>query len=494
MPTVDALLASPALRGLERVSGRGGERLITEVRVAEGFDDLGRSPPGGFVILGRAASASTTDYRFDMGLRWAGIRGAAAVAAFAPGRWRPTATAADIAERASIALICVPEGFELTRLLLAVLREAGGTAGQALARAETGLAAALAAEREAANLELLRDTLTGALGTRIELRPPADGELGVAVTAGEATFGYLTAPGVAGDMATASRIVLHTAAAVAGRALDAGERARELPVRSRSELLAELLMSDSAAGQDLLARAQQLGVPLGGWHVVVRIEADNLEEAGRDEVHRFELLETAAQAALQAMTGPWHLSRAGRAIVLVWMASSHPGSQAGQRAARFAERALQAISGRLPALQLRAGVGTPHEGPMGLRASAAEARSALVAARAAGRTERVAAHDVTGVRRMLMEWYASETARASVHAQLAPLERLGRAKGESAIRTLAAYLDEQGSVTRTARRLHLHRNAVTYRLRRITDLLGVDLGDPDQRLALQLACRARLLG
>jgi len=28
---------------------------------------------------------------------------------------------------------------------------------------------------------------------------------------------------------------------------------------------------------------------------------------------------------------------------------------------------------------------------------------------------------------------------------------------------------------------------------RITSLLGVDLADPDQRLALQLACRARLL-
>ena len=54
-------------------------------------------------------------------------------------------------------------------------------------------------------------------------------------------------------------------------------------------------------------------------------------------------------------------------------------------------------------------------------------------------------------------------------------------------------LDQQGSIVRTASVLHLHRNAVTYRLRRITDLLGVDLDDPDQRLALQLACRARLL-
>jgi DNA-binding PucR family transcriptional regulator len=73
------------------------------------------------------------------------------------------------------------------------------------------------------------------------------------------------------------------------------------------------------------------------------------------------------------------------------------------------------------------------------------------------------------------------------------LERLGPARGETAIRTLAAYLDEQGSIVRTASVLHLHRNAVTYRLRRIIDLLGVDLDDPDQRLALQLACRARLL-
>jgi len=235
-----------------------------------------------------------------------------------------------------------------------------------------------------------------------------------------------------------------------------------------------------------------LGVPIGGWHVAVRIEAENLDEAERDEVHRFELLETAGQAVLRTGAS-WYLSRVARAVLLVRMTSSHPGTQAGLRAARSAEDALMAIRGRLPALRLRGGVGTPHEGPMGLRASAAEARIALVAARSSGKPESVATHDATGVQRMLMEWYASDTAPASVRAQLAPLERLGPARGETAIRTLAAYLDQQGSIVRTAGVLHLHRNAVAYRLRRITDLLGVDLDDPDQRLALQLACRARLL-
>jgi sugar diacid utilization regulator len=313
----------------------------------------------------------------------------------------------------------------------------------------------------------------------------------------EAPSGHFAAPEAGGEIGVAAGLVLHAAAAAAARHLDLTRRAIQTPVRSRSELLAELLMSDSAISEDLLARARQLGIPVSGWHLAVRVEADDLDEAEHDEVRRFELLEAAGQAALQAVSAAgetWYLSRIARAIILIRMTTSNPGPQAGARAARSAERALQAIAARLPALRFRGGVGAAHEGPMGLRASAAEARGALAAARAARRPAGVAAHDAVGIRRMLMEWYASETVRASVRDQLAPLEKLGPARADTAIRTLAAYLDEQGSVVRTAERLHLHRNAVTNRLRTITELLDVDLEDPDQRLALQLACRARLLG
>jgi sugar diacid utilization regulator len=324
----------------------------------------------------------------------------------------------------------------------------------------------------------------------------ADGEISAQVVVGETPVGSFVAPDAHGDFGVAVRLVLHTAAMTAGRLLDLARQAREVPVRSRSELLAELLMSDSAINEDLLERARQLAIPIGGWHVVVRIEADDLQDAEPDEVQRFELLEAAGQAALHAVAatgGTWYLSRIARAIVLVRITTSNPGPRAGARAARSAERALEAIKGRLPGLRFRAGVGAPHEGPTGLRASAAEARGALLAARAGLKPPGVAAHDAVGVRRMLMEWYASDTARASVRDQLAPLEKLGPARADTAIRTLAAYLDEQGSIIKTAQRLHLHRNAVANRLRGITELLEMDLDDPDQRLALQLACRARLL-
>jgi sugar diacid utilization regulator len=529
MPSIDQILASSPLAGLRRVSASGGDRQVAMVRLAESFTDLDRAPAASLVILSRFASAEVSDYRLDMALRWGAIHQVAAVAAFSGEPWQPTVTARDIAARAGIALISIPADAELAGLVQAIMREIGGGAERALGRAQQGLEAVLATESAGGSVEELRAAVSRALGTPVEFRhwpangaqddaadEPAirsagngsrgtrgtgpDGRVAAEVTApvvvGETPVGCLAAPDVHGDFGVAVRLVLHTAALAAGRRLDLSRRAHEMPVRSRSELLAELLMSDTAINEDLLERARALAIPVNGWHVAVRIEADDLEESGRDEVQRFELLEAAGQAALQAAAatgGAWYLSRIARAIVLIRVTTSNPGPQAGARAARSAERALAAIRDRLPSLRFRAGVGAPHEGPTGLRASAAEARGALLAARAALKPAGVAAHDAVGVRRMLMEWYASDTARASVRDQLAPLEKLGPGRAETAIRTLAAYLDEQGSIVRTAQKLHLHRNAVANRLRGITELLEMDLDDPDQRLALQLACRARLL-
>ena len=539
MPSIDEILASSPLAGLQRVSPSGGDRQVALVQLAENFTDLDRAPAASLVVLSRSASVEVSDYRLDMALRWAAIHDVAAVAAFSDQQWEPTITARDIAARAGIALISVPPDTDLTGLVQAIVREIGGGAERALGRAQQGLEAVLRAESAGADLDGLRAAVSEALGTAIEFLPAAagapDGDGGPAdeggllagaltlgggdppaggspvndqgngagpsvvsapVVVGETPIGHFVAPDAHGDFGIGVRLVLHTAALAAARLLDLARRAHEVPVRSRSELLAELLMSEAAINEDTLERARQLAIPLAGWHVAVRIEADDLAESGRDEVHRFELLESAGQVALQAAAatgGTWYQSRIAQAIVLVRMTTSNPGPQAGVRAARSAERALSAIRSRLPTVQFRAGVGAPHEGPMGLRASAAEARGALLAARAALKPAGVAAHDAVGVRRMLMEWYASDTARASVRDQLAPLEKLGPARADTAIRTLAAYLDEQGSIIKTAQKLHLHRNAVANRLRGITELLEMDLDDPDQRLALQLACRARLL-
>src|SRR5512143_2810409 len=58
-------------------------------------------------------------------------------------------------------------------------------------------------------------------------------------------------------------------------------------------------------------------------------------------------------------------------------------------------------------------------------------------------------------------------------------------------KTLDAFIRLHGSVNAVARDLFLHRNTVRQRLRRIAQLTGADLGDPNDRLALQLALIGR---
>src|SRR5512140_1317141 len=59
------------------------------------------------------------------------------------------------------------------------------------------------------------------------------------------------------------------------------------------------------------------------------------------------------------------------------------------------------------------------------------------------------------------------------------------------IKTLEAFIRLHGSVNAVARDLFLHRNTVRQRLRRIGQLTGQDLADPNHRLALQLALIGR---
>jgi DNA-binding PucR family transcriptional regulator len=133
-------------------------------------------------------------------------------------------------------------------------------------------------------------------------------------------------------------------------------------------------------------------------------------------------------------------------------------------------------------------------GSTGLRATGAEARAAVAAARAGRRRNAAVPYDEVGLQRTIIEWYASDAAREAVDSLLSPLDTQKPAKREASIRTLQSYLDHEGSLVRAAEDLHMHRNAVAYRIDRIFEALGVDRADPDTRLLLQLACRARSLG
>jgi hypothetical protein len=76
---------------------------------------------------------------------------------------------------------------------------------------------------------------------------------------------------------------------------------------------------------------------------------------------------------------------------------------------------------------------------------------------------------------------------------LAPLRQLRPEQADRLAETLLAWLECADNAETAARYLHVHPQTVRYRLRRVTELFGDRLRDPDARFALQAALRARQL-
>lgn len=70
---------------------------------------------------------------------------------------------------------------------------------------------------------------------------------------------------------------------------------------------------------------------------------------------------------------------------------------------------------------------------------------------------------------------------------LEPLQSYDSEHHGDLVKTLDSYLRHAGNSVQTANALYIHRNSLRYRLTRIRALTGLDLDEPDTRLALQVA-------
>jgi purine catabolism regulator len=95
-----------------------------------------------------------------------------------------------------------------------------------------------------------------------------------------------------------------------------------------------------------------------------------------------------------------------------------------------------------------------------------------------------------GVTDLLHDLRDAPEVEAFVEEQLGPLLADGSARTRTLLATLEAYLAAGGRKAQAARALHLERQSLYLRLRRLEELLGVSLDDEDVMLGLHLALRA----
>jgi hypothetical protein len=181
-----------------------------------------------------------------------------------------------------------------------------------------------------------------------------------------------------------------------------------------------------------------------------------------------------------------------------------PGQAWGAAARRVAPGALDLAFG-VSVLAAPAGDGVPQAG--GGAGGAGTGWTAAGAGRALGQARqarRVAALLGKGVRLvdaaglgsvgLLLATAPAEARQAFQASVLSPLLDYDRDHGTELVRTLRVFLDCSGSWTKAADTMFVHVNSLRYRIRRVEELTGRDLGSLADQAALLLALRLAGLG
>jgi sugar diacid utilization regulator len=494
--SLEQLVGSPTVSpSLSYLAQARSTTLVTSVALVEDVSDLEQVPRHAIVLLTRVASALAESYRLDVALRIAASVGVAALVLCGPAVGAVTPTTGALADRLGVALLAAAADVDLAVLAVAIGRELSGGADAALLRAHTAMRAVHAHPLDGAP-EAIAERAGAALGVQIRLvsRRPSTGVMAAVRGQGQPEA-WLTAERQEGDLGLALELTLSIASTRTWQALEHARLAASLPLQSRGAILAELLVAPPIAHDAIAHRARSLGFPIDGWHVAARMDFEDLapneqhDPFAADQARQ--RLAASAVGALREHGAEWHTARSGAGAMLLRTSASDPGPASATAVARAVDRAMATQRDALPVTLVHCGVGGAYQGSSGLLASAAEAKAAVAVARTSRRPWTAVAFDRAGLRHGLVEWYTSDTARDAVATVLAPLVSLGGPRAERLIRTLQVYLDQQGSLTRTAEVLNLHRNTVSYRVNRIFSLLDVDEESPDDRLLLQLACRGR---
>ncbi|HWD86407.1 MAG TPA: PucR family transcriptional regulator ligand-binding domain-containing protein [Solirubrobacteraceae bacterium] len=111
-----------------------------------------------------------------------------------------------------------------------------------------------------------------------------------------------------------------------------------------------------------------------------------------------------------------------------------------------------------------------------------------------GRTAgRVATYKDLGSFQLLLSLQEDEALKLFCDSILGPIEQSEGHYGGELMRSLEAFIEENGQWERAARRLYCHRHTLRYRIRRVEELTGRDLASARDRIEFWLALRGREL-
>jgi sugar diacid utilization regulator len=292
----------------------------------------------------------------------------------------------------------------------------------------------------------------------------------LAVTSGQHgdTFAVLALVDPGDTVGEEERIALEHAATVLALEMSRFQSVREAESRLGGDLLGEML----AGIDDERARIRThiLGYDLGRQQRVAIVDYPST-------VPQDQVFHAARRAAQNLGARPLLGSERETVIALAEASFSWQSLRSG-------------VDAELDRTDCRIGVGGICEAAADVPRSYREARLALQLMSFGNHRSSVVLFDELGVFEILADTKDPKTIQRFVQKWLGTLLDYDESRNAELVSTLSSYLEAGGNYDHSARALGVHRNTLRYRLKRIQEISGYDLGEPDVQFNLQLATRA----
>lgn len=330
---------------------------------------------------------------------------------------------------------------------------------------------------------LWKDGVFQALWTQDDpVHIPAKDEVGlgkrvaIAIRRGNDVLGYIWAQEVNRPLTEKDDEILRQAARAAVTRLIQRQGKRKAEEQRRNEFLWELLLGNFTSETAIRQKAENLQVQLPAPYLICVVEAPG------------ERLDQYLYPLLMRDKLYWVVD--GSQLVL--LIGLHSGKKPDQdELIRKVEQFLADSLGKLVTHAkeglVTAGYGRAYSGYTQIGKSYREALHVLRVKKLFPKeTEGIYGYQDLGIYRYLLQLKKWKDEEGCQDERLERLKEYDRNNHTELLETLETFLDAAGKVNVAASRLHIHINTLGYRLRRIEEIMQVDLENMNQRTALYL--------
>lgn len=265
----------------------------------------------------------------------------------------------------------------------------------------------------------------------------------------------------------------------------------ETECQIRGELLEDLIKGNIRCEEEIMRRANYLNFNLNTDLTIFVIGIEHFEDyyGKRDEKRILAIKSSIVQLVRSTFynypNGSMLLGKMDSITGLVRQSSKAEMEDLCDKLSEIAKK----IKVLIPKIKLSIGVGRTCSSISNISKSYEEAVAAMRIGRFTKKSSCVTFYDELGPYRFLYELKDSMQMKYFYDEYLGKIIAYDKINNTDLLETLICYFKNDGSLSRTAKSLYIHKNSVIYRIKKIEEISGLNVNDSNDCFSLQLCLK-----